>query len=80
MPSFVLLFRGKFDFYMKICYNTNSKEMRCKMYITLDILQKRGACQEYLDFFAKRFPDGVEMLHMIERGHMPYHALHWGYK
>ena len=50
------------------------------MYITLDILQKRGACQEYLDFFAKRFPDGVEMLHMIERGHMPYHALHWGYK
>lgn len=50
------------------------------MYITLDILQKRGACQEYLDFFAKRFPDGVEMLEMIEHGHLPYHGLHWGYK
>lgn len=50
------------------------------MYITLDILQQRGACQEYLDFFQKHYPDGVEMLHMIEHGHMPYHALHWGYQ
>jgi hypothetical protein len=50
------------------------------MFITVDILQKRGACQEYLDFFVKHYPDGVEMLYMIERGHMPYHALHWGYK
>ena len=50
------------------------------MYITLDILQKRGACQEFIDFFAKHHPDGVEMLEMIERGHLPYHALHWGYK
>ena len=50
------------------------------MFITLDILQKRGACQEYLDFFQKHYPDGVEMLYMIEQGHMPYHALHWGYK
>ena len=50
------------------------------MFITLDILQKRGACQEYLDFFAKHYPDGVEMKHMIERGHLPYHAIHWGYQ
>lgn len=50
------------------------------MFITLDILQKRGACQEYLNFFAKHHPNGVEMLDVIERGHMPYEALHWGYK
>lgn len=50
------------------------------MFITPEILQKRGACQEYLDFFVKRFPNGVEMLEMIEHGHMPYHALHWGYQ
>ena len=50
------------------------------MFITIDILQKRGACQEYIDFFQKHYPDGVEMLYMIEHGHMPYHALHWGYK
>ena len=50
------------------------------MFITVDILQQRGACQEYLDFFQNHYPDGVEMLHMIEHGHMPYHALHWGYK
>jgi hypothetical protein len=40
-------------------------EMRCIMYITLDILQKRGACQESLDFFAKHYPDGVEMMQAI---------------
>lgn len=50
------------------------------MFITVEILQQRGACQEYLDFFAKHYPDGVEMLHMIERGHLPFYALHWGYQ
>ena len=50
------------------------------MFITAEILQQRGACQEYLDFFQKHYPNGVEMIDMIERGHMPYHALHWGYK
>lgn len=50
------------------------------MFITVDILQKRGACQEYLAFFQKHFPNGVEMLYMIEQGHMPFQALHWGYK
>lgn len=50
------------------------------MYITLDILQKRGACQEALDFFAKRFPDGLEMMYAIEKIHLPEHFLHWGYE
>lgn len=50
------------------------------MYITLDLLQKRGACQEALDFFAKHYPDGVEMMYAIEKMHMPRHFLHWGYK
>jgi hypothetical protein len=50
------------------------------MYITIELLQKRGACQEYLDFFAKQFPDGVEMMYMLERGHLPYYAYHWGYQ
>ena len=50
------------------------------MFVTLDILQKRGACQEYLDFFAKHYPDGVELLHLIEKGHIPEHGLHWGYQ
>ena len=27
------------------------------MYITIDILQKRGACQEYLDFLKPNFYD-----------------------
>jgi hypothetical protein len=50
------------------------------MYITLDIIQKRGGCGEYLRFFEKHYPNGVEMLELIENGHVPYHGLHWGYK
>lgn len=50
------------------------------MYITLDILQKRGACQEALDFFAKHYPNGVEMMQAIEKAHLPDHFLHWGYQ
>lgn len=50
------------------------------MFITTEILYERGACQEYLDFFGKHFPNGVEMKYAIERAHLPYHALHWGYE
>ena len=50
------------------------------MYITLDLMQKRGACQEALDFFAKHFPNGVEMMDAIEMRHIPVHFLHWGYQ
>ena len=41
------------------------KKKRYVMYITLDLLQKRGACQEALDFFAKHYPNGIEMLEII---------------
>lgn len=50
------------------------------MYITLDILQQRGACQEALDFFAKHYPNGLEMKYAIEKGHLPETFLHWGYE
>ena len=50
------------------------------MFVTLDILQKRGAHKEYLDFFAKHYPDGVELLHLIEKEHIPEHDLHWCYQ
>jgi hypothetical protein len=49
------------------------------MFITVDILQKRGACQEYLDYFQKHYPNGVEMLYMIEKAHTPIDNLFWGY-
>ena len=50
------------------------------MFITLDILQKRGACQEGLDFFAKHYPNGVDMLYAINHLHLPPHFLHWGHE
>ena len=50
------------------------------MYITLDILVRRGACQEALDFFAKHYPNGIEMIDIINARHIPTHFLHWGYQ
>lgn len=50
------------------------------MFITVDILQKRGACQDGLDFFAKHYPDGVDMLYAINHLHLPTHFLHWGHE
>lgn len=49
------------------------------MYLTLEILQKRGACQEALDFFAKHYPDGAELIDLIEKAHLPEDFLHWGF-
>lgn len=49
------------------------------MYLTVETLQKHGACQDMLTFFAKHYPDGADMKHIIEKGHLPAHALHWGY-
>lgn len=49
------------------------------MYLTVETLQKHGACQDLLTFFAKHYPDGAEITHIIEKGHLPMHALHWGY-
>lgn len=49
------------------------------MYVTLDILKQHGACQEALDFFAKHYPNGTEMLPLIKKAHIPESFLHWGY-
>ena len=49
------------------------------MYITLDYLQKLGACQEALDFIAKYYPEGAELSTLMEKGHIPYSFMHWGY-
>ena len=50
------------------------------MFITLDILQKRGAYQEDLNQFLKCFPNGIEMTSLAKDGRVPYHFLHWCYK
>jgi carbonic anhydrase/acetyltransferase-like protein (isoleucine patch superfamily) len=50
------------------------------MYITLDLMQKRGASQDFIDFFIEHFPDGVEMIDVINMRHLPEGFLHWGYQ
>lgn len=50
------------------------------MHITLELLQKRAACQEALDFFAKHYPDGAELIDLINRAHLPDQFLHWGFQ
>jgi hypothetical protein len=51
------------------------------MYITVELIKDCGACQSYLDFFSKHYPDGIEAMDAIKKAKMPYHAyaLHWGY-
>ena len=51
------------------------------MLITPEVLRDHGACQVYIDFFAKRYPNGIQMSEAIQKTKMPYHAyaLHWGY-
>ena len=49
------------------------------MYITLEYLQKLGACQEALDFISKHYPDGAELSTLMEKGHLPNSFMHWGY-
>ena len=50
------------------------------MFVTLELLAERGACQTFLDFFAKHFPDGAELMHLIQKAHLPYSSLHWGFE
>ena len=49
------------------------------MYITLDLLQKRGARQEVLDFFVKHYPNGTNLLDIFQNQQTPEDFLHWFY-
>lgn len=49
------------------------------MFLTREILEQYGACGKGFDFFNKHFPNGAEIIDLINMPHMPPHFLHWGY-
>ena len=48
------------------------------MYLTHDILVKHIACTEGIAFFDKHFPNGAELIDIINMPHIPHSFLHWG--
>lgn len=49
------------------------------MYITKEVLEKYGACAQGIKFVDKFFPDGIEMIELIQTKHIPHEMLHWGF-
>lgn len=49
------------------------------MYITVDLLQKHGACGVGLKWFERTFPNGAEIIEVINHKYVTPHFLHWGY-
>lgn len=48
------------------------------MFVTIDILKRAGACQEGIDWMNKHYPNGAEMVDIIQHKEMPLSLLHWG--
>lgn len=50
------------------------------MYLTADFLQRHKACGEGFNKFIELFPDGCEVLDILQDERVPSHMLHWGYQ
>lgn len=50
------------------------------MFLNKEILDKYHACGEGREWFEKNFPDGAELIDVINRRHVPIHILHWGFE
>lgn len=49
------------------------------MFLTHDILVKHGACGKGLKWFDRYFPDGGELMDVIQHKYVSPHILQWGY-
>lgn len=49
------------------------------MFLTTDILIKRASCIEGVEFLDKHFPNGAELIDIINYRFTPTEFLHWGY-
>lgn len=50
------------------------------MFVTSEILQRTGACNEGQVWFAKHYPNGAELAELITHRHITKSFLHWGRK
>lgn len=48
------------------------------MYITKEILQRYNACGKGYDWFVRYFPEGAELIEVINHKYVSPHVLHWG--
>lgn len=48
------------------------------MFITTDILRKHKACEQGIEYIQQFYPNGAEMLEIIQNHHTPKEMLHWG--
>ena len=49
------------------------------MFLTLEILEQYGACENGKKWFARYFPDGGELIDVITHKYVTPEVLHWGY-
>lgn len=49
------------------------------MFLTLDILERYDACKLWKKWFARNFPDGAELIDVINHPRVDIETLHWGY-
>ena len=49
------------------------------MYLTLELLEKHGACGQGVVWFKRTFPNGAELSEVINHKYATPHFLHWGY-
>jgi hypothetical protein len=48
------------------------------MFVTIDVLESRGACKEGIAYIERFFPEGAEMVDIIRARHISKEFLHWG--
>lgn len=49
------------------------------MFLTLDILEQYGACEAGKKWFASHYPEGTELINLINHESVSTEILHWGY-
>ena len=49
------------------------------MFLTREILEKHEACKEGMAWFSRWFPDGTELINVINQRHVPFDFLDWGF-
>ena len=50
------------------------------MFVNNEILEKYGACASGKEFINRLYPNGVEILDLLNNKHVPVEILHWGAK
>lgn len=50
------------------------------MFVNNEILEKYGACASGKEFINRLYPNGVEILDLLDNKHVPVEILHWGAK